>query len=278
MSVIKLIGSNPNQVSRNRDLGDLAFQSSESAIIESGRIDVKGGGSNLFTYSQDFTQAIWTKTDATATLNVATAPDGTLTANTLTEGSATSSHSLSRNIDFSFPIGGYFAFSAFVKANGRTQVRLATAHGAGGGSIYVDFDLVGVTATPTGTNVTGSIVDVGNGYYRCIMSGQDNNSGNRGVTISLLSGGAISYAGDGTSGVYLWGAQIEESKTVSNYIATEASSVTLENAQGTQLNIDPTNSFNTTYPMAFELASDTELVVKVKGSDGVLRSATLTLA
>jgi len=35
---------------------------------------------------------------------------------------------------------------------------------------------------------------------------------------------------------------------------------------------------DTTYPMAFELASDTELVVKVKGSDGVLRSATLTLA
>ena len=28
MSVIKLIGSNPNQVSRNRDLGSLAFQDS----------------------------------------------------------------------------------------------------------------------------------------------------------------------------------------------------------------------------------------------------------
>ena len=278
MATIKLIGDAPNQVSRNKDLGELAFMGKKNAILESGRIDLKGGGSNLFTYSQDFTQAIWTKTDATVASNVATAPDGTLTANTLTEGSATSSHSLSKSIDFSFPIGGYFAFSAFVKANGRTQVRLATAHGAGGGSIYVDFDLVGVTATPTGTNVTGSIVDVGNGYYRCIMSGQDNNSGNRPATISLLSGGTLSYAGDGTSGVFLWGAQIEESKTVGNYIATESTAITLENAQGTQLNIDPTTGFDTTYPMAFELASDTSLVVKVKGSDGTVRSATLTLA
>jgi len=34
MSVIKLIGSDPNQVSRNRDLGSLAFQDAESVIVE----------------------------------------------------------------------------------------------------------------------------------------------------------------------------------------------------------------------------------------------------
>ena len=61
MSVIKLIGSNPNQVSRNKDLGSLAFQSSDNAIIESGRIDVKGGGSNLLLWSEQVGNAYWLK-------------------------------------------------------------------------------------------------------------------------------------------------------------------------------------------------------------------------
>ena len=273
------IGTAPNEIPLNQYLGSLAYQSSESAIIESGRIDLKGGGSNLFSFSEQFDNAYWGKTNATVITDSIIAPDGTLTADTLTENTVTGLHNLSRSIDFSTPIGSFFSFSVFAKANGRTQLRLATAHGAGGGSIFVDFDLVAETATPTGTNVSGSIVDVGDGWYRCNMVGQDNQGGNRGATINLLSTGAISYAGDGTSGMYVWGAQIEESTTVGNYVETEATSAPFNNVLGaTALSVIPTNGFDTTYPLAFELASNTSLIVKVKGSDGTVRSATLTLA
>jgi len=273
------IGTAPNEIPLNQYLGNLAFQSSESAIIESGRIDLKGGGSNLLLRSQEFDNAYWGKTNATVTADSIIAPDGTLTADTLTENTVTGLHNLTRSIDFSTPIGSFFSFSVFAKANGRTQLRLATAHGVGGGSIFVDFDLVAETATPTGINVSGSIVDVGDGWYRCNMVGQDNQSGNRSATINLVSGGATSYAGDGTSGMYVWGAQIEESTTVGNYVETEATSAPFNNVLGaTALSVIPTNGFDTTYPLAFELASDTSLVVKVKGSDGTVRSATLTLA
>jgi len=39
MSVIKLIGSDPNQVSRNRDLGSLAFQDAENVIVDNLQAD-----------------------------------------------------------------------------------------------------------------------------------------------------------------------------------------------------------------------------------------------
>jgi len=39
---------------------------------------------NLYDYSQDFSQSRWTKANSTLTVNTAVAPDGTLTASTLT--------------------------------------------------------------------------------------------------------------------------------------------------------------------------------------------------
>ena len=53
MSVIKLIGSNPNQVSRNRDLGDMAFQDAENIAGDvgvGGALTLDSGTANGVTY------------------------------------------------------------------------------------------------------------------------------------------------------------------------------------------------------------------------------------
>ena len=264
MSVIKLIGSDPNQVSRNRDLGSLAFQDSESAIIESGRVDVKGGGSNLLLWSEQFNTAPWTGTNNIFTANTTIAPDGTLTAGTFT-GINTSDYRL-QSTSITATGTTIVTYSAYFKAGTVSSVRL---YMFGDTSSEATFDLVAVTATPSGGVVpTASITSVGNGWYRCS------------ITASPAGGSALKcvlYTGVGT--YYAWGAQLERSSTLGNYIATESTAITLENALGaTQLQVLSSSLIDTTYPMAFELASDTELVVKVKGSDGTVRSATLTLA
>jgi hypothetical protein len=263
------IGTAPNEIPLNQYLGSLAYQSSESAIIESGRIDVKGGGSNLLLQSQTFDNAYWLPNATTVSANITNAPDGTLTADNLIPTTASTDHYIRR---FSLPATTGI-FSIFLKANGYSKALLLAATKAYG------FDLsTGATSAVTGRTAPTSfaIVDVGNGWYRCSIS-TESATEVRIYALSAFSG--TTFAGDGTSSISLWGAQLEQSSTLGNYIATTTSAITLENAYGaTALNVIPTTGFDTTYPMAFELASDTELVVKVKGSDGVLRSATLTLA
>ena len=248
MSVIKLIGSDPNQVSRNRDLGSLAFQDSESAIIESGRIDVKGGGSNLVLWSEEFDNAYWAKSSATVTANTEAAPDGTTTADTLT----VSGQYGGINRYVSLQAGATYTLSFWVKANTGSNVYSVQDNDGGAG-------LIGVF-TPTANWIRESFTFTAVAASFTLFIAQDRNA-------------------SGFGSVYLWGAQLEKSSTLGNYIATTTSAISLENAVGaTQLQVLSSSLIDTTYPMAFELASDTELVVKVKGSDGVLRYATLTLA
>ena len=62
MSVIKLIGSNPNQVSRNRDLGTLAFQDTDGLVINPTATAVPTGiGDMVFQLTNDTTLLVKVK-------------------------------------------------------------------------------------------------------------------------------------------------------------------------------------------------------------------------
>jgi trimeric autotransporter adhesin len=278
------IGTAPNEIPLNQYLGSMAYQSSESAIIESGRIDLKGGGSNLYSYSQELDNAAWGKANVTATANATTAPDGTTTAENIVPTASNVLHLTNQSIVIQPTVSA--TISVYAKASGYDFIALVFSTGSvsvGRESLQV-FDLsTGTVATSYNTAPTSaSIVDVGDGWYRCSATWSH-------PTVAISSEGfwpvpsdqnpRTAYTGDGTSGVYLWGAQLEQSTTVGNYVETEATSAPFNNVLGaTALSVIPTNGFDTTFPLAFELASDTSLVVKVKGSDGTVRSATLTLA
>jgi hypothetical protein len=287
MAIIKLIGDAPNQISRNKDLGDLAYQSSESAIIESGRIDLKGGGSNLLLRSEEFDNAYWPKFQTTVTANSTTAPDGTTTADSLVNDGTNNYHG-TRFAPFTANSEPK-TLSVFFKANQITNVSISLTDSGGyltNGAVAT-FDLTAGTVSKTGgaAYVSSSITALADGWYRCSLTAQ--NSGLIYGWFWLNSTNNPTYAGfgyetfSGTAGdlAYIWGAQLEQSSALGNYIATTTSAITLENAPGaTALSVIPTTGFDTTYPLAFELASDTSLVVKVKGSDGTVRSVALTLA
>jgi hypothetical protein len=114
---------------------------------------------------------------------------------------------------------GGFAIARFNLSTGT----LHSAEGSGG---------------PTG--VGGSITLAANGFYKCTLTATMT------ITTTLILFGIQApsnitnnnYIGDGTSGLYIWGAQLEAAPFASPYIKTEATTVT---RAATNLSLSATN-------------------------------------
>lgn len=178
------------------------------------------GRRNLLTYTEDFSNAAWEKTGATITVNATAAPDGTATADKLVENSSVSEH----RVYISVVTDGNVAGSIYVKRGERSKVGFGSQ---GGLAINAKFDLVtGTFITNPSGEVTATALQ--NGWYR--LSVRNLSGTHVGPYIYLLDDSAASsYAGDGASGVYIWGAQLElgstptaYQKVVSAYDVTEA--------------------------------------------------------
>lgn len=172
---------------------------------------------NLLTYSEDFSNAAWVKTNSTVSSNVVVAPDGTLTGDKLIEDTSTSLHLTQQAITTSATT---YTVSVYAKEAGRTQFRFSSNFGMAPGA---QFDLSAVTATVLGTTTLATITHVGNGWYRCTATGTV--SAGSDVT-QILLGTGNSYTGDGTSGIYIWGAQLEAGAFPTSYIPTTSAQVT----------------------------------------------------
>lgn len=177
---------------------------------------------NVQTYSEDFSNAVWIKVGSTVTTNTTVSPDGTTTGDKLTEDTSTGLHTAA--ISVGQATGGDYTFSVFVKANGRTKFQLAEAFSIGGN---VNFDLTAGTATTTAPAKNGRIENYGNGWYKCSATWTFTGGATTVLYFNLLNNaGASSYTGNGTSGVIVWGAQLELGSYSTSYIPTVASTVT----------------------------------------------------
>jgi hypothetical protein len=159
---------------------------------------------NLCLWSEDFTQTAWIKANASITANNTTSPDGTTNADKIVEDTSNSSHGAYQAI--SVTDGIQYTWSGFFKAAGRTKFRL---YAQSASTPYVEFNLSNGTIISTSGSVTGSIESMGNGWYRCIAT--TTTSGTTGyfnIAIADASGNVV-YTGDGTSGLFVWGAQLE---------------------------------------------------------------------
>ena len=177
---------------------------------------------NLQTYSSDFSNAIWNKSNATITADTVVAPDGTLTGDKLVENTTASvNHSVYQQI--ASQGAGTYTYSIFVKPAGRTQLKIAQTITT---AYQLDFELSNLTISGSVGGATGTITSVGNGWYRCSMTFTTVASLTLGMAIYSISGGSVTYTGDGFSGLYLWGAQLEAGAFATSYIPTVASQVT----------------------------------------------------
>lgn len=186
---------------------------------------------NLLTYSAQFDNAAWSVAGALAiTPDSTTAPDGTLTADKLTEDTSAGYHRLV-NVTATSVLSTQNTVSFFVQANGRTKCHVYVFNNAiTTNFIQGTFNLTTVTATATiggtGSTPVASIYDAGNGWYRCSISGIiDTGVGSAVIQIQvrLDNGAGQAYTGNGTSGIYIWGAQLEVGAFPTSYIPTVAS-------------------------------------------------------
>ena len=167
------------------------------------------GPNNQALQSQTFDNASWAKTNATVTANAVTAPDGTATADKLVEAATVGAHYVGQTLA---PVGIPAVASVYAKAGERTQLAIQL-----GSSTAGYFNLSNGTVV---SGATAGISDAGNGWYRCWVSGTPANNN---FLLYTAVAGSASYSGDGTSGIFIWGAQLEDvtyQTTPSTYNAT----------------------------------------------------------
>ncbi len=207
---------------------DPATHDAKGILIEESR-------TNLLTRSSEFENGVWGPAFITVTPNTTSSPDGASTADKWVEDTSNNIR-YTQNSSFSPTGPTAYTVSVYVKSAGRSNfaIELLGFHGSYVGS--AGYDLIGNSSTfnprvVATSNVSRSIQSVGNGWYRCTLTATMDAPAAPSSTprINFLfsdSSSYTSYFGDGTSGVYVWGAQLEAGSFPTSYIPTTATTVT----------------------------------------------------
>lgn len=171
---------------------------------------------NLIRYSEEFDNAVWLKLNGTTVKpNLIMAPDGTISADKIVEAIATTNHVL-RQATTPVTIGQTYTASCAMKAGERTWAALGLRIGN-----YAYFDLsTGQKGTVGGGGGGGSssISPLGDGWYLCSVTYTFPINTTTGVeTYAALADNVGNYLGDGASGIYVWGAQLELGSVATSY-------------------------------------------------------------
>jgi hypothetical protein len=160
---------------------------------------------NLVTYSEQFDNAAWTKSNATITANTVVAPDGSLTGDKLVEDTTNAFHILDQAV-FGLADNLTLTFSVYLKYAGRQFSNIRILDKTATNKVAI-FDLVNGSTD----SADASIISVGNGWFRCTVIGNTASGGTtpKARIYPMLDEVTSSYTGDGYSGIYIWGAQLE---------------------------------------------------------------------
>lgn len=171
---------------------------------------------NMMPYSQAVNAGnssawMFSSSNVTQTDGAATGIDGTVSASSILETTATGTH-------YVFYYGGSvpadqvvsgtpYIFQIFMKASGRTKAKM---YAFGSGFPDVTIDLSAHSVIGSGWNIE----TWQNGWHRIWRAGNASSSAANTFVLALLNGaGSDTYTGDGTSGILMGGAMLEQSST-----------------------------------------------------------------
>ena len=213
---------------------------------------------NLVTQSEAFDNAYWIKPQASV-VSGQSSPSGDTNAFKLVEDTSNNFHWLLQSSVLS--TAGTWSYSIFAKAGGRDYISMGNASNA----FYSFFDLQNGTVVSSVANAVGSIEPFSNGWYRCTVKLTTTGAQAIGVFIST-DGTTTNYQGDGTSGVYIYGAQLEQGNA-SSYIPTNGS--TVQRAADTASGAGNSQVFNDSQGVLF---AD----IAANANDGLSRNITIS--
>jgi hypothetical protein len=222
---------------------------STGTLLVNGTIDevtfnpTSGVKKNIISSSNTFDNTgYWQQVASTPIPNSITAPDGTNTAYFLRESATLNNGHLLQAIP-TWQSGNRYTYSIYAKASTKIYLFLLIGSGAIPGQQNATFNLsTGATSgVNTGNGTTAAMTSVGNGWWRCsITTPAATSSGTSTIWAGLIdaTGTTINYTGDGTSGIYIWGAQVEPGSIATIYQGISAAGALVTSNISTRTTVD----------------------------------------
>jgi hypothetical protein len=183
---------------------------------------------NLLLQSQTFS-VTWIPVEVTVSTDVTQSPDGITNADLIIPSATNSIHRLQQSTACSSSTN--YTVSLYVKPNGYSKIGFMDLNAT---SAYATFNCVGSgSVLDQGLGITGRITQAGSGWYRIDMltttgAAQTTYRINIYVLPDSYTTGLPSsiWTPNGTSGMFVYGAQIEAGSFATSYIPTTSSALT----------------------------------------------------
>jgi len=184
---------------------------------------------NLLTYSEQFDNAIWLTggLNSAVNSNVTSAPNGTTMADRLIDNVAGGSSTVGIAYAVTVSTTTAYTFSVYLKADqlSLAHLRCVSLTTPADGGVW--FDLSAGTILTQNSGYTGSIQSVGGGWYRCAITFTTDAADTAGQLriYPAETDNVATVTRDGTSSIFMWGAQLSRGSTLFDYIPTTSAAV-----------------------------------------------------